>query len=405
MKRSSPTKILITYGWCRTAYAAAESLAKAGYAVYGCDDSRWNMLSSSRHVRGFDVVASPFRSPRQFVDDLAAVIRKRGIDILLPVHEDALPISRFRDVLPKSTIVISPPLEVLERANDKLEIVRAAEKAGVPVPRTIGPSTTAEAAEAARVLDPPLILKTRRGNSGKGVAFVTSRAETAGLWAAMISRFRLPQGREPIVQEYIQGDLYGSCFLASEGRVKAVFSERYLRSKAGKFGTSVIREPVDWPLLADYTRRIASELRWTGIGHLDFVGRRDAGRAWLLEMNPRFWGALNLAIQNGYDFPLGLVTQFERGEPDPAAFSRLPRAKRSIWVLGELIAGLNETVRQSPAAILSSLGRILFPERASGYDDFRWGDPLVLAAEMAQYLFRFWKSGFSTNPIDEEMMR
>ena len=40
MKRPSPTRILVTYGWCRTAYAVAESLAKAGYAVYGCDDSR-----------------------------------------------------------------------------------------------------------------------------------------------------------------------------------------------------------------------------------------------------------------------------------------------------------------------------------------------------------------------------
>ena len=405
MKRPSPTRILVTYGWCRTAYAVAESLAKAGYAVYGCDDSRWNMLSCSRHVRGFDVVSSPFRSPRRFVEDLAAVIKKRGIDILLPVHEDALPISRFRELLPKSTIVIAPPLEELERANDKLEIARAAEKAGVPVPRTFGPATAAEAVDAARVLDGPLILKTRRGNSGKGVIFVKSPAETAGLWAGMIGRFRLPKGREPIIQEYIEGDLYGSCFLAAEGRVKAVFSERYLRSKAGKFGTSVIREPVDWPLLADYAGRIARELRWTGIGHLDFVGRRETDRAWLLEMNPRFWGALNLAIQNGYDFPLGLVTQFERGEPDPAAFSRMPRATESIWILGEIIAGLNETVRRSPAAILSSLGRIIFPGRAAGYDDFRWGDPLVLAAEMAQYLSRFWKSGFSTNPIDEEMMR
>ena len=405
MKASSATKILVTYGWCRTAYVVAESLAKAGYAVYGCDDSRWNMLSCSRHVRGSDVVSNPFRSPREFVRDLAAVVGKRRIDILLPVHEDALAVRRFSDLLPNDLMVIAPDLEDLLVGVDKRAIVRVAEKAGVPVPETFEPATAAETSEAAVKLGDPLILKTRRGNSGKGVMFVKSHADAAALWSGMIRRFGLPSGREPIVQEYIEGDLYGSCFLASGGSVKAVFLEKYLRWKEGKFGTSVLREPLDWPLLAEYTRKIAKELRWTGIGHLDFVGRREENRAWLLEMNPRFWGALNMAVQNGYDFPLGLVTMYEKGEPDPTAF--LPKAEpvKSLWIVGELIAGLKENGRSKTASLITSFWRILFPGPGVVYDDFRWGDPLAVAAEAGQYLLRYWKSGLSFNPVEGEMMR
>jgi hypothetical protein len=122
-------------------------------------------------------------------------------------------------------------------------------------------------------------------------------------------------------------------------------------------------------------------------------------------MNPRFWGALNMAVQNGYNFPLGLVTMYERGEPDPSAFMPRPNAVKSIWILGELIAGLNETLRGNPTAILSSLRRIIFPARGTGYDDFRWKDPLVLPAEIVQYFSRFWKLGLSMNPIIEGMMQ
>ena len=112
-----------------------------------------------------------------------------------------------------------------------------------------------------------------------------------------------------------------------------------------------------------------------------------------------------LAVQNGYDFPLGLITMYEKGEPDPTAFSPKAIPVKSLWIVGEIIAGLQENGRSKTASLLSSLGRILFPGPDVVYDDFRWGDPLAVAAEAGQYLWRFWKSGLSFNPVEGEMMR
>ena len=121
-------------------------------------------------------------------------------------------------------------------------------------------------------------------------------------------------------------------------------------------------------------------------------------------MNPRFWGAVNLAVKNGYNFPLGLITLAENGVISAGSVS--PRAKpvRSLWIVGELIAGLDEFKKGKAAAPIRSLARILFPGKNTSYDDFRWSDPLPFAAELVYYGSHFLKSGFSINPVDEEMI-
>ncbi len=383
----------------------AESLARAGYSVFGCDDSRWNMLSCSRYIKGFDIVSNPFRKPREFVLDLARIIKKRGIDVLLPVHEDAVAVARFRELIPKTALVASPTYEALRSAMDKFTISFVAEKAGVPCPKTFSPRTESEASDWVHRLGGTAIIKTRRGNSGKGTVLVHSPSEASRKWQGMVRRFGLSEGREPLVQEYIEGDLYGSCFLASGGEVGGLFLEKYLRWKEGKFGTSVLREPVDWPLLADYTRKVVKELRWTGIGHLDFVGDIRENRAHVLEMNPRFWGAVNMAVQNGFNFPVGLVTLFANGKPEPGVFKTNEKRIKSLWIMGELIAGLKASRFRNPAVLLASLRRIAFPGKGVVYDDFRWGDPLALGGEALQYLVRYLRSGLSPNPVEREMMR
>jgi len=62
-----------------------------------------------------------------------------------------------------------------------------------------------------------------------------------------------------------------------------------LRCKEAGFGTSVLRrEPCEFPLLHDYTQRMAKALNWRGIGHFDFIVDSQLSSAYLIEMNPRF---------------------------------------------------------------------------------------------------------------------
>src|SRR5438477_12937637 len=93
-------RILVTYAWCRTAYAVCESLAKAGFKISVCGDSMLSMTRVSRYADSFDRVPNSFTEPRLYARAIGEVIRKRGVSVVVPVHEDFIPLQQFREYLP-----------------------------------------------------------------------------------------------------------------------------------------------------------------------------------------------------------------------------------------------------------------------------------------------------------------
>ena len=152
--------------------------------------------------------------------------------------------------------------------------------------------------------------------------------------------FQLAPEDLPLIQQYLSGTQMGCCFLAVAGEVQASFVERYLRCKQPGFGTSVLRERCSHPEIERLTARLARELQWTGVGHLDFILGED-GRPYLLEMNPRFWGALSLAMHHGLDFPAALASLALAGKPDPGCFAARSGGQ-SLWLAGEMMACLDD---------------------------------------------------------------
>jgi protein-tyrosine phosphatase len=49
-------------------------------------------------------------------------------------------------------------------------------------------------------------------------------------------------------------------------------------------------------------KRLLDELNWNGIAMVEFK-RNHEGKIFLMEINPKFWGSLDLAISSGVDFP------------------------------------------------------------------------------------------------------
>ena len=96
---------------------------------------------------------------------------------------------------------------------------------------------------------------------------------------------------------------------------------------------SVLSEAIapDPELLAG-SERLLAELHWTGVAMVEFR-RAPTGPAFLMEMNPRLWGSLQLAIDAGVDFP-SLLVALHRGAPIPAAQARL--GTRTRWLLGDV---------------------------------------------------------------------
>jgi len=141
-------RVLVTYGWCRTAYAICERLARSGLRVSACGDSALSMTRASRYVETFDLVPDPFGSPRLYAGSIAEVIRRRKIKLVIPAHEDFVPLQDFRDLLPPDVIVTGPPLNEGREMLDKWNLVCRARRADIPTPATIAPASVEEAEAA-----------------------------------------------------------------------------------------------------------------------------------------------------------------------------------------------------------------------------------------------------------------
>jgi len=324
-------------------------------------------------------------------------IKDWGIQILVPMHEDGLILQTFKHLLPDNVCIACPEQQEFTRALDKFEMTALAQKLEIKIPRTFLPTNVEEAVAQARQLGFPVVLKLRNGNSGKGVFILNSEAALRECCQHISEKCPFSVRSGPFLQEYIEGEVCGACFLAKKGAVVACFTERYIRCKEGRFGTRVYREPIEWPILVEYSTRMVKALRWEGIGHFDFVSDADHQSAYLIEMNPRFWGALNLAVQNGYNFPCALVAQTLGKQADSEWFKPALKKRGSLWIVGEFIACVNELRSGDWFAPFRSAKRVIFGHNIS-YDDFRWNDPLPFLFEVAYYAKGFIRSGFDSNP-------
>jgi predicted ATP-grasp superfamily ATP-dependent carboligase len=390
----------LTQGWCRVSYVILHSLAARGVPVHVGDHSGLAMCRYSARRRSFSRTANHYRDPERFVDDVARGLRRTGARVLLAGHEDVVVLSRFRDRLPPDTLFPAATAKQLGAALDKWEITQAAIQAGVSVPRSWQAKSWSELRECASHQAYPCVVKTRLGNSGKGVFVVQDPSELEARVRALVELLGLEPDRWPFVQDFAPGEGYGVCLLYDRGECRAVFSERYLRAKDGAFGTSVFRESVRAPFLEEQARQLVDTLDWHGVIHLDFLYDRGNSRSTLLEANPRFWGALDLAVRAGVDFPWLLYRMAVDGGVQRV--EEYATGVRSRWIVGELLHAFNHARRGRLGATFDWCSKML-RQRADGHDDLRLSDPLPLLAELLYYGHGFLRSG-SVNPVEEGML-
>jgi hypothetical protein len=184
-----------------------------------------------------------------------------------------------------------------------------------------------------------------------------------------------------LVQRWVPGTGRGVGLLVREGRTVARFVHRRLREvhPAGGPSSAAIAEPPD-PDLVGPAEALLREIRFEGLAMVEF--RRDGGGApVLMEVNPRPWGTLGLAVDAGVDFPL-LLAGGHAGPP-PAYRAGLRRR----WLAGDA-RRVGAAWRGPPPDYPGP-----FPSTAAALADlclrwapdfvFRFRDPLPFAAEAA----------------------
>ena len=173
------------------------------------------------------------------------------------------------------------------------------------------------------------MIKPRISSGSFGIVYVKKKEDLVSSYQRVHQRYPFP-----LVQEYIPdgGGTFGFSALFDESsNIKAAFVHKKLRMYPVQGGPSTLREGVIHPHIMELGLSLLKALNWVGIAMVEFkVDPRD-GIPKLMEINPRFWGSLQLAIFSGVDFPY-LILKMAKGEQFEPVL-QYPIGRRSRWLL------------------------------------------------------------------------
>ena len=303
--------VLVLDGHSRAALEALQSLSRAGLEVdiaaessdclamkSGCASSRLIQPASHPQVR--------------FSTWLSDIDRERNYDLIVPATESSL--LAFRAMDPEHPLrqrAVLPGDAALDIALDKRMTLQVARELGIPVPSSVFFDSQSEIGPAPAF---PVILKPARSKILVGNELRTLAVARVHDEAQRREQLRLWLPHTPVLQQqYIFGHGVGLEFLYENGRKVWHFAHERIHEFPLSGGASSYRRSVEAPeqLLAD-GQRLLDHLGWRGVAMVEFKVD-NGGQRWLMEINPRLWGSLALAIDAGVDFPLGLF-RLARGE-------------------------------------------------------------------------------------------
>jgi len=340
--------VLVTDGEQRAALAVVRSLGRAGHTVYVCSSRSGSLAGASRYARGRFVVPSPLTDPEAFAADVIARCEACSADVLLPVTEAALLPLLDPAHRPANVRLPFPDFDAFRSACDKHYVTTIAKDLGIRVPAQV---VLAEPSDAPPLdLRFPVVVKSARSVVDSGRRRMRTgavHAADAAALAAVVAE--MPPAAYPLlVQERITGPGVGAFLLLWNGEVLASFCHRRLREKPPSGGVSVYAESVapDAELLGAATA-LLKRLDWRGVAMVEFKRDLQTGEPYLMEVNGRFWGSLQLAVDAGVDFPALLVAAALGEEVTPVRSYRV--GTRTRWFLGDcdhLIARLRYSNEQ-----------------------------------------------------------
>jgi predicted ATP-grasp superfamily ATP-dependent carboligase len=329
----------------------------------------------------------------EFVTWIHETVREKGFDWVLPVTDITTMLlagERGRD---GRQGILCAPVEAYERVTDKHALLDTAQRAGVLAPQTFAVDTLPELEAWLATAQFPVVLKPARSRVRIGDRIVDTSVCVARTFQEAVTYARAQRwlGVIPcLLQEYVAGYGAGVFALYSKGVPIAWFSHRRIREKPPQGGVSVLSESaaVD-PSLRDAAERLLTEARWDGAAMVEF--RVDGqGKPYLMEVNGRLWGSLQLAIDSGVDFPwlLWRAANGERVEP----VTDYEIGRRLRWFMGDVDnlllevrgRGTARTPGQRAAALLHFAGSTFDP--GAHNEILRSSDPRPAWLELRRWL-------------------
>jgi predicted ATP-grasp superfamily ATP-dependent carboligase len=361
--------------------AAVRGLHAGGYEVLLALSREGASAARSRCAAGVVRVPAPEDGVKEHARAVAAVAARGEARLVLPGTEGSLrALTGHEALFTPGTVVATAPREALDRATNKLALGALARVAGLRAPETIALPPGGELPAGASF---PAVLKPLRSRADAGGRLwgaVVRRVADAGALRALLAR----EGDGPwLLQPLIEGTLAAVCGVAWRGELVCAVHQRSPRIwppgvGISSYATTVAPDP-------ERERGVAAllaALRWSGVFGVQFLECGD--QAYVIDLNPRIYGSLSLALAAGLNLPAIWADLALGRSPRVGGY----RAGVHYRVEEDDVRAIAHALRHGPARRAALAG--LLPRRHTTHALFSLRDPRPLLSS-AEKLARRWR--------------
>ena len=253
--------------------------------------------------------------------------------VIVPLEESGVKfLLKNQLALRKKYDFLIPKERAFDTANDKFETWRVAKSLQIPVPATVEIDLNHDK-WAEFILRPGSVIKPRCGQGSSGIRYTDSLPSNFSLsdhqseYGPLLLQDRIPEN----------GRIVGTSFLYdSDGQCLLEFCHQRDKQYPTTGGPGTRCSSVQNQQLLDRSKMLMEEIGWSGPVMVEWKYDSRIDDYVLLEINPRFWGSIGLAISCGASFPSAYVLAC-KGKYDPRFFSVINHGKWSWLFPGEIL--------------------------------------------------------------------
>jgi predicted ATP-grasp superfamily ATP-dependent carboligase len=206
-------------------------------------------------------------------------------------------LSKYKDIFSNYTQIPPPHFEVFYKAFDKKKLLELAIGKKIACPITYFSNEITEIID--EINHYPVVVKPTKRHGIK-IAICNSQNDLLMKYETMAKNYGTC-----IVQEYIpNGGEFGVYTIFNKKSIPiALTVQKRLRCKYNYGGISTLRKTTNNNKIVEIAFDLLKHIKWSGAAMVEFrIDPRD-NTPKLMEINPRFWGSLNLSILAGINFP------------------------------------------------------------------------------------------------------
>ena len=318
-------RVLVTSSRNPFALDIIRKLGSTGHTVVASDTYKGAMGSHSKYAHAHAVTASPTFDTDQFVADVAEIVDRHDIEVIVPSFEEAFYLAARTHDLPEGVRLYAGPFDKLARLHDKASFQKLVEEAGVPIPETV--VATDDASLATAIERFPHYFA-RAAFSRGGVALLTNTGPLAGQMAVEDCH---PTPEQPwLVQPFIDGPMVCTYSTIVDGRVTAHCT--YTAPEQWDHSTGIAFLGADSTKTLEYVQRLVTTLDPAFTGQLSFDWVDHDGELYAIECNPRPTNGVILLEAD--EFVAGLTGEAE----EPAVVEAGKEREIKLAVLADAFA-------------------------------------------------------------------